>query len=657
MLKKNAWLLAFWLIIGCTLASYMPGLHGGFLFDDMPNLSELGTRGGVESWESFKGFVLHGSAGPLGRPLSLASFLLDDNFWPSRPEPFKQTNLLIHLLTGVLLCWSTLNLLRLYGVREEQTRWGAILNMGFWLLHPYMVSTTLYVVQRMAQLAALFILVGLAGYLHGRLLMQHRKMAGYLWMSISLALGTALAALSKENGILLPMLAMIVEWCKPSPSSHLSAENIRPDWRWRMVFFWIPSLAVFGVLSKEINLSPDAWPTRPFNQAERLLTEPRIVWEYLQHLLMPRIEGLGLFQDGYEISTSLRNPSSTLPSLIGLIALFFAGLLLRRHQPYIALAILFFFASHLIESTVVGLELYFEHRNYAAALFLFLPIVMGLLWLAEKKSVFIATTTLCSILVMLATLTWQRSTLWSNTDSLQNYWAVASPLSPRAQNHLAMQLFSANQPEKGFQLLEHASERLPQSSLLAMQWLLQKVLRKEATAQDFKKINNQLPMQLFDAQALLGIRMIVDTIREEDKPEEYRQHTLNLLDTMRSLRKYQIVPLFNRLEPYLRGLLLLSEKKYPEASVNFKTAILQYNDIEAALSMVADMGNSNRPHEAIALLELAKEIYEKQPERTLRRSRESYEQEIERFQQLLLLDIQSMSAEKNETQHRITSQK
>ena len=642
MLRRNAWCLAFWLIIGLCLASYLPGLKGGFLFDDMPNLSELGARGGVENWDSFRAFVFHGSAGPLGRPVSLASFLLDDNFWPSAPAAFKRTNLLLHLLTGVLLCLTTLNLLRLYGVRDEQARWGAVLNMGFWLLHPYMVSTTLYVVQRMAQLATLFALAGLAGYLHGRLLMRGRRTGGYLWMSASLGLGTLLATLSKENGILLPMLAMLVEWCRPVPVAAEPAQAERPDWRWRLIFLWLPSLAVFWTLGKEINFSPDVWPARPFNQVERLLTEPRIVWEYLQHLFIPRIEGLGLFQDGYEISTSLLSPSTTLPSLVGLTILLLAGLLLRRRQPYVALAILFFFVSHLIESTVVGLELYFEHRNYAAALFLFLPIVMGLLWLAEKKSIFIAATTLCAMLALLALLTWQRATLWSNTEALQNYWAVASPLSPRAQNHLAMRLFQSKQPEKGFQLLEQASERLPQSSLLTMQWLLQKVIRKEATPQDFGRVKNKLPAQRFDAQALLGIRMIVDSLQETGTRPEYRQQTLELLDVMRTLPRYTAVPLFNRLEPYLRGSLQLGQGKYTQATASFKQAIQQYQDIDAALPMVADMGNANRPYEAMELLQAAKTIYDRQPERTLKRSRESYAQEIERFNALLLLDMQAM---------------
>ena len=644
MLRKNAWLLVFGLLIGLAWVVHLPGLQGGFLFDDMPNLSELGARGGIESWESFKSFVFHGAAGPLGRPLSLASFLLDGNFWPTLPGPFKRTNVLLHLLTGVLLCWTTLNLLRLYGVREDQARWGAILNMGFWMLHPYMVSTTLYVVQRMAQLAALFVLAGLAGYLHGRLLMQHRRTAGYLWMTVSVGLGTVLASLSKENGVLLPMLILVIEWCRPRHILAAPTAAKAPDWRWRFLFLWLPSLAVLWMLGKEINLSPNAWPTRPFNQIQRLLTEPRIVWEYLQHLFIPRIEGLGLFQDGYEISTSLVSPPATLYSMLGLAALLLGGLLLRRKLPYLALAVLFFFASHLIESTVIGLELYFEHRNYAASVFLFLPIIMGLLWLAEKKSVFIAATTLCAMLTLLALLTWQRATLWSNSEALQNYWAVTSPLSPRAQNHLAMQMFQSNQPEKGFQLLEQASERLPQSSLLTMQWLLQKVVRKEATPQDFANVRSQLPNQRFDAQALLGIRMIVDSLQEAGTRPEYRQQTLELLDVMRGLPRYTAVPLFNRLEPYLRGSLLLSQGKYAQATANFKQAIEHYQDIDAALPMVADMGNSNRPQEALELLQAAKDVYAKQSDRTLKRSRNSYEQEIERFNRLLLLDIQAIKS-------------
>ncbi|RYE40684.1 MAG: hypothetical protein EOP48_24505 [Sphingobacteriales bacterium] len=118
----------------------------------------MGTYGGVVDYETFKNFVFHGVSSPLGRPLTLASFLLDDNTWPSVAEWFKATNLKIHLLTGLSLCWATLHLMRLFGKSETTSAWIALLSASIWLLHPYMVSTTLYVVQRMAQLAAMFVL-------------------------------------------------------------------------------------------------------------------------------------------------------------------------------------------------------------------------------------------------------------------------------------------------------------------------------------------------------------------------------------------------------------------------------------------------------------------------------------------------------------------
>src|SRR5690606_1987080 len=163
------------LIAVLSYALYSPGLSGGFLFDDFPNLKDMGVYGGVTNWESFYRFVFQGWSGPTGRPISLASFLLDDNAWPSHAPWFKKTNLLIHILCGLLLCWAALLLMRnLKSINEHQAQWIAVLACAFWLLHPYMVSTTLYVVQRMAQLATLFCLAGIVLYLSGRLQLASR---------------------------------------------------------------------------------------------------------------------------------------------------------------------------------------------------------------------------------------------------------------------------------------------------------------------------------------------------------------------------------------------------------------------------------------------------------------------------------------------------
>ncbi len=618
-------------------AVYSPGMSGGFLFDDFPNLSKMGQYGEVSNWNEFRSFVFGGFAGPLGRPVSLASFLVDDWAWPSSADGFKRTNLLIHLLTGLALCWATLNLLRLYGVEESRAAWMAVLNMGIWLLHPYMVSTTLYVVQRMAQLAALFMFAGLAGYLHGRRLLGSQSWRAYGWMSLSLTLGTALAAFSKENGVLLPILVVVVEFCLPQRQ-----QKALPDWRWRALFLWLPAMAVCYQLGREISFSPDPWPTRPFNQVERLWSEARILCEYLWHLFVPRIEGRGLFHDGYAISYGWLQPATTLASVIGIVALLVGAVWLRRRLPLVSLAILFFFAAHLLESTVVGLELYFEHRNYVASAFLFLPVAATVVWLSGKISLSVVGVVVAAMLSMLGWLTWQRASLWGNNEKLQAYWALATPDSPRAQNYLAVQAFQQGQPAVGMARLEQAMERLPHSSLLTMQWLLQRVLHGIATESDFKAASSRVVVQRFDAQAVLGLRMIVEELILPGKNPQYREWTRDLLQVMEGNSRYQAVPLFQRLRPYLEGLLWVSDGNMENALPSLALAMDRYADTDTALSIVAHLGNTGHPAEALQMLDRAQGIYERQPAVKLKRPQSVYDTEFERLRVLLKEDEHQM---------------
>jgi hypothetical protein len=133
-----------------TIWAYRPGLHGGFLFDDFGNLPSLGENGPVDNWPVFWRYITSGTADPIGRPLTLLSFLLDAHNWPAAPLPFKRTNLILHLLNGVLL----MCLLRRLGCsmidgREYPLRanMAAVLGAAMWMIHPLLVSTTLYIVQ------------------------------------------------------------------------------------------------------------------------------------------------------------------------------------------------------------------------------------------------------------------------------------------------------------------------------------------------------------------------------------------------------------------------------------------------------------------------------------------------------------------------------
>ena len=205
-------LAAIWAsVLLAAVLAYLPGLDGPFLLDDFGSIKPLGDFGGVRDWDTFKAFVFGGHAGPTGRPLALLSFLADANDWPTESWPFKRTNLLIHLLTGIALGVLVSQVMKCIGARRRAAGRIALVTAAVWILHPFLVSTTLYIVQRMAQLAALFLFAGLALYLHGRMQTRAGAWTGYLTMSAAIGVFTPLAMLSKENGILLPMLAGVVE--------------------------------------------------------------------------------------------------------------------------------------------------------------------------------------------------------------------------------------------------------------------------------------------------------------------------------------------------------------------------------------------------------------------------------------------------------------
>lgn len=610
------------LIVALSYVVYLPGLSGGFLFDDFPNLQPMGDYGGVVGWETFKGFVLSGFSGPTGRPVSLASFLLNDNDWPSDAAYFKRTNLLIHVLCGLLLCWATLLLMRnLKNVSEKQAQYIAILACALWLLHPYMVSATLYVVQRMAQLATLFCLAGIALYLYARLQLVIRPRRAYVLMTLAIGAGTLLATFSKENGALLPLLVLVIEFCLPREG--------RPAWQWRALFLWLPSLAMAALLARYIDFSDNPWPNRNFNQIERLLTEARIVCEYLLHLFVPRIEGNGLYQDGYVISKGLFEPASTFFAISFLVALLAVAFAFRKKAPLISLSVLFFFVSHLMESTIVGLELYFEHRNHLASLFLFLPLAYYcVIYSARFKLLPVLAVV---VLGILASITWLRASLWSDNDKLEMYWVQSAVHSPRAINAMAAHYMNSGDYEKANDYLLAASRRLPHSSLLTARLLLQKVWVGQASEQDFIQAGERLKLQEFDAQTVKGIRTLVERVTDGDAAGnslDYARYSLNLLDTMESSPAYGQFPLFIRLVAYLRAQLYLHIGDAAQAYGYYSQAISRYQETDAALAMVAEMGGAGYPEEALALLEQATQVLAQQESRKLKRSRISYEQDI-----------------------------
>lgn len=463
-------LLLILLVMALTWWAYAPGLRGPFLFDDFANLPALGATGPIDNWPSFLRYVTSGTADPTGRPLTLVSFLLDAHNWPAAPYSFKRTNLILHLLNGALLCALLTKLGQALAIDKYRRQTAALVGTALWLLHPLLVSTTLYIVQREAMLPATCVLAGLLIWLHGRnQLMQEKRYTGLLWSAIGLGGFTLLAVLTKANGALLPLYALLIEVIvlapkQPFSSPHAQGKIYR---EFLLVFTAIPALTICAYLIwVGVHGALTGYPVaRPWTYAQRLLTEPRVLTDYLSLLWLPRPFSSGLFNDQYVASNSLLSPVTTLLAILFILVLLGGAWLLRRRQPAASLAILFYFAGQLLESTSVPLELYFEHRNYVPTLLMFWPLG---LWLADTHTLSTLRRVLMFTLPLgLAVMTHARAEVWGNVHTQALLWARINPNSARAQANAAQVEAQEGHPHDAIKRLQPLLSSQPDQIQLA----------------------------------------------------------------------------------------------------------------------------------------------------------------------------------------------
>lgn len=452
-----------------TLAVYWPGLRGGFLFDDLGNLPALGKTGPIDNWAAFWRYITSGIADPTGRPLTLLTFLLDARDWPANPWSFKCTNLILHLLNGALL-YALLRVLgRSLSHPPAQARLAALLGCACWLLHPLMVSTTLYVVQREAMLPATFVMIGLLCWMHGRRhMVAGRRASGIVWCVFGLGGCTVLGTLSKANGALLPIYALVIEWIMLAPRWPVAPAGRRAYRLLMLVFATVPALAILGYLAwtgiHDIVFGLSA-SIRPWSEIDRLRTEPRVVMDYLAQLWLPRPFSAGLFNDYYPVSTSWWHPVTTAPAALAIAALLAMAWRLRRRHPAMAVALLFYFAGQSLESTSIPLELYFEHRNYVPALLMFWPLG---LWLADMRQLPVVKAALVVALPLtLACMTYVRTEVWGDVRTQALIWARINPQSPRAQVNAAEMEMHDGHPQAAARRLAQLLATQPDQSQLA----------------------------------------------------------------------------------------------------------------------------------------------------------------------------------------------
>jgi tetratricopeptide (TPR) repeat protein len=451
--------LLLWGLVIATYLLYLPALSAPWQFDDAPNLQGLTA---VHDANTALAFLMSGIASVLGRPLALASFLLNAADWPGNPAAFRYVNVLLHLLNGLLVAWLALRVLRLQPQLSTNTNpaWPALALTAIWLLHPFLASTSLLVVQRMTLLAATFTLLGLLAFVHGRGLLSSRPRVAYAWMSGGLILGAGLGVLAKENAALLPFFAAALN---ATVLAHLSYGD-RRKWRiWQLVFVAGPALLLLGYVATHWSSIVHSYAPRPFTMGERLLTEPVILWNYIRQLFIPNISLMGPFHD----DTAIQSGTTAAFAIFSWFGALIAATLLRKRAPWLALAVFWFLVGHLLESTLFNLELYFEHRNYLPSLGPLAGLV-ALVWSSRSPWPRLA---ISGATLGTALLLWQVTTLWGNPRLAGERWATEHPASSRAIQFLAQRHVLAGDNYAALQVIRYGTRANPKALDLATQAL------------------------------------------------------------------------------------------------------------------------------------------------------------------------------------------
>ena len=234
-----------------------------------------------------------------------------------------------------------------------------------------------------------------------------------------------LATLSKENGVLLPLLVALVEWTFfPRGAASKSTRVLRHS-----LAFVLGLSLLITALSVAMNpgwLVAD-YTSREFTAAQRLLTQPRVMLDYAANLLLvPGGSALGIYHDDFPVSIDAWTPWTTLPAaalVIGIPLVAVIALIASARRPTMLGLVLFgptfFIAALLLESTVLPLEMYFEHRAYLPGAGLFLGMGLALMHLpASLRSRRILTVAIVAVPLGYAVTTLERAAIWRSWESV-----------------------------------------------------------------------------------------------------------------------------------------------------------------------------------------------------------------------------------------------
>lgn len=517
-------------IVVLTLASslllyvYIPSFSGPFLLDDMGNIANAAIES--LSIDNLMRALTGNTAGLFGRPIPALTFAINFLFFGDNPYWYKVCNWCLHVIIAALMYKLTTQLQR--AVDGEQ-RWHvhgaydyqkvfALLIVLIWALHPLQVSTVAYVVQRMAQLSTLFTVLTLIVYLSGRKTIA-KTGAGTAKTILLVCMFGILGCLSKENAVLIPVYILVIEAVvfrfRFDSTVYLS------KYRLLVIFCCISpiciALLILAFKYKSL-LSGYSFGSLEFSLTERLYTECVVVIGYLLNIVLPSIDNMNLYQDSWEIQRSLS--VSVAGSLLFHCSMLCIAISVRKKLTFVSVGILLFYASHVLESTVLPLAVAFEHRNYFGLFGVSLAVVSFLNWMFEgfrknglQLSGLFHAGTAAIIVASISLQTFARSVEWSDELVFHAMAVENFPESFSSRSWYAVSLMKTGETESAIEQLNYASAVKPESAYPEMALLHFKCIAGSSLGNEYRDALEELSSQVIDVTVLSALLNLSSSVK------------------------------------------------------------------------------------------------------------------------------------------------
>jgi tetratricopeptide (TPR) repeat protein len=433
---------------------YAETLSGPFIFDDRNNIRDNPhIRISQITWSSLTSAAVDSPSHH--RPVANISFALNYYMHGYNVVGFHAVNIIIHIVTGILLYFLVQTTFRTPALqsRYERYKWISFFCAAIWLFHPLQTQSVSYIVQRMNSLAAMFYILSFLCYAQLRLHPQGRRkwalLSGCILAGI-LALGT------KENAATLPLFLLLYEW--------YFFRNLSLKWLKEHLALLAGMLlltAIVALVFLGVHPLDKIWAGyafRNFTPAQRLLTEMRVVIFYISLFFWPHPSRLNLDHD-FALSHSLTDPITTLFSMLAIVVLLVLAVVTAKNQRLISFGILWFLGNLVIESSIFGLEIIFEHRLYLPSMmFSLVVVVLVYRWV---RPAWLKPLILCTLTIVAALWTYERNEVWGDRIAIWQDCIKKSPHKARPYNNLGAALADAGQYDKAIEQYHKALQINP----------------------------------------------------------------------------------------------------------------------------------------------------------------------------------------------------